>query len=129
MSHGSAQHDESPEERIAALEAELASVRRAHDHKALELERAEHEREQYRKLYALVLFELERLKRQLFGKKSESVDPRQVQLAFAPVLDALSRVEAGDAGAQSDVQSELAKLRAAAEEASSGRDKRKNKGG
>jgi len=58
MSDGSAQQDEDPQERIAALEAELASVRRAHDHKVVELERAEHEREQYRKLYTLVLYEL-----------------------------------------------------------------------
>ena len=117
MSHGSAQHDESPEERIAALEAELASVRRAHDHKAQELERAEHECEQYRKLYTLVLFELERFKRQLFGKKAESVDPKQVQLAFGPVFEALARAEKGADGAQEDVQSELEKLRAAAERA------------
>ena len=131
MSDGSAQRDEDREARIAALEAELASVRlardeqaqalasvrRAHDQQMQARERAEHEREQYRKLYSLVLFELERLKRQLFGKKSEAVDPNQVQLVFAPVLDALSRVEAGDASAQSDVQSELEKLRAAAEHA------------
>lgn len=31
----------------------------------------------------------------VFGKKAESVAPNQVQLAFAPVLDALARVEAG----------------------------------
>lgn len=117
MSDGAAQRDESPEERIAALEAELASVRRAHDHKVLELERAEHEREQYRKLYMLVLFELERLKRQLFGKKAESVDPKQVQLAFAPVFEALARAEQGADGAEEAVQTELDKLRAAAEQA------------
>jgi hypothetical protein len=34
-----------------------------------------------------VLLELERLKRQLFGQKAETVDPAQVQLAFAPVLE------------------------------------------
>lgn len=118
MSDGAAQHDEDLKSRIAVLEAELASVRRAHDQQAQMRERAEHEREEYRKLYSLVLFELERLKRQLFGKKAETVDPNQVQLAFGPVLDALARVEAGEAGAQTDVQDELAKLRAAAEQAS-----------
>jgi transposase len=115
MSDGAAQPNEDPQERIAALEAELASVRRAHDHKVLELERSEHEREQYRKLYTLVLFELERLKRQLFGKKAETVDPNQVQLAFEPVLLALERAQSGDAEARQDVEAELAKLRAAAE--------------
>jgi hypothetical protein len=43
--------------------------------------------------------------------------PNQVQLAFEPVLEALARAETGEAGAQQDVEAELAKLRAAAEEA------------
>jgi transposase len=129
MSDGGAQRDEDPQSRIAALEAELASVRRAHDQQAQALERAEHEREQYRKLYNLVLFELERLKRQLFGKKAETVDPNQVQLVFGPVLDALARVEQGAPDAHADMENELAKLRAAAEraaaeEGSSGKGKR-----
>ena len=63
-------------------------------------DKAEHEREQYRKLYMLVLYELERLKRQLFGKKAETVDPAQVQLVFGPVFDALARAEKGVQGAQ-----------------------------
>jgi len=131
MSDGNAQRDDDREARIAALEAELANVRRAHDEQAQTLEsvrrahdqqlqareRAEHEREQYRKLYSLVLFELERLKRQLFGKKAETVDPNQVQLAFAPVFDALARAEQGAEGAQDDVRAELEKLKAAAEKA------------
>jgi transposase len=122
MSDSSAQQHEDPQSRIAALEAELASLRQACD-------RAEHEREQYRKLYTLVLYELERLKRQLFGKKAESVDPAQVQLAFEPVLEALARAETGDADAQDDVQSELAKLRAAAEEAHNAEANRSKDGG
>jgi transposase len=121
MSDGSAQSDEDPQSRIAALEAELASLRQARD-------RAEHEREQYRKLYTLVLYELERLKRQLFGKKAESVDPAQVQLAFDPVFKALARAEVGDTSAQADIQSELAKLRAAAEEARNAEDRARDKG-
>jgi hypothetical protein len=113
MTDGAAQRENNLVSRIAMLEAELASVRRAHDHQAQARERAEHEREQYRKLYTLVLFELERLKRQLFGKKAESVDPNRVQLVF----DALARAEHGGPDAHNDVQAELAKLRAAAEEA------------
>jgi transposase len=117
MSHGAAQGDDDIKSRIAMLEAELASVRRAHDLQAEMRERAEHEREQYRKLYMLVLYELERLKRQLFGKKAETVDPTQVQLVFGPVFDALARAEQGDQGAQDDVRAELEKLRAAADKA------------
>jgi transposase len=110
MSDGVAQRKDDAQSRIAALEAELAQLREQRD-------RAEHEREQYRKLYMLVLYELERLKRQLFGKKAESVDPAQVQLAFGPVFEALARAESGAAGAQEDVQAELQKLRDAADRA------------
>lgn len=112
MSEGTAQRDRDPEARIAALEVELTQLREARD-------RAEHEREQYRKLYTLVLYELERLKRQLFGKKAESVDPAQVQLVFGPVFDALARAQSGGSAAQDEVQAELAKLREAAEQAQS----------
>jgi len=120
MSGGTAQPVEDPQSRIAALEAELATMRDERD-------RAEHEREQYRKLYTLVLYELERLKRQLFGKKAESVDPAQVQLAFGPVMDALARAQSGDASAQADVQAELQKLRDEAEQAGDGSDRHRGK--
>jgi transposase len=113
MSDGVAQRKDDAQSRIEALEAELAQLREQRD-------RAEHEREQYRKLYTLVLYELERLKRQLFGKKAEAVDPAQVQLAFGPVLEALSRAQSGAAGAQQDVQAELQKLRDAAQRARDG---------
>jgi transposase len=60
--------------RIAELEAKLA--------------RAAHERDEYRKLYELVLFELERVKRHLRAQnKSERVDAEQVQMAFRQVAD------------------------------------------
>jgi transposase len=97
MTDGAPQHDENSGARIAALEAELSALRQERD-------QAEHEREQYRKLYMLVLYELERLKRQLFGKKAETVDPTQVQLVFGPVFDALARAEQGDQDAQDDVR-------------------------
>jgi septal ring factor EnvC (AmiA/AmiB activator) len=113
MSDRVSQRQDDAQSRIAALEAELSQLRAERD-------RAEHEREQYRKLYTLVLYELERLKRQLFGKKAETVDTAQVQLAFGPVLDALARAETGAPDAQEDVQSELQKLREAAERARGG---------
>lgn len=60
--------------RIAELEAKLA--------------RAAHERDEYRKLYELVLLELERVKRHLRAQnKSERVDAEQVQMAFRQVAD------------------------------------------
>jgi transposase len=120
MSDGTGQRGEDPQSRIAALEAELLRTRNERDRAEQARVDAEHEREQYRKLYTLVLYELERLKRQLFGKKAESVDPNQVQLVFGPVFDALARAEAGDASAQADVQDELRKLREAAEQAREG---------
>ena len=58
--------------RIAELEAKLA--------------RTSHERDEYRKLYELVLLELERVKRHLRAQnKSERVDADQVQMAFREV--------------------------------------------
>lgn len=47
------------------------------------------ERDQYRKAYELARLELERVKRQLFGKKGERVDPAQLQLVFAAFQKAL----------------------------------------
>lgn len=96
---------------IASLRERLATVERERDELKLRAERAEHERNEFRKLYLLVTLELERLKRQLFGKKAEAVDPAQVQLAFGPVLDALERARGGGAAELEQVESELAKLR------------------
>jgi len=86
----------------SALEVALAAAMR----KARE--RAEHEQEQYQKLHMLMLFELERLKRQLFGKKAEAVHPKR--LAFDPLFDAFARPQTGDTTAHDHVQSMLAKL-------------------
>lgn len=47
-----------------------------------ERDRTKHERDEYKKLYELVLLELERTRRHLFGKKAETVDLAQTQLAF-----------------------------------------------
>ena len=49
MSDSAAHGEDEMQARIAALEAELASVRRAHDLQTQARERAEHERDQYRK--------------------------------------------------------------------------------
>jgi transposase len=95
----------------AHYEARLAALARERDELRARAERAEHERNEFRKLYNLVLFELERLKRQLFGQKAEAVDPAQVQLVFEPVLAALDRARDGGDGAAEQVASELAKLR------------------
>jgi transposase len=55
-------------DRIRELESQLA--------------RASHERDEYKKLYELVMLELERVKRHLRAQnKSERVDAQQVQLS------------------------------------------------
>ncbi len=60
--------------RIEELEAKLA--------------RAQHERDEYKKLYELVILELARVKRHLRAQNtSEKVDAAQVQLAFAQVAN------------------------------------------
>lgn len=67
--------------RITELEAELAD-------RDARLKRAEHERDQYQKLYELVTLELERVKRHLRAQnQSERVDAAQVQMAFKEVAN------------------------------------------
>lgn len=103
------------EKRLREIEADyqarVADLARERDELKARVERAEHERNEFRKLYLLVSLELERLKRQLFGKKAETVDPAQVQLAFGPVLEALERARGGGLAEANQVESELAKLR------------------
>lgn len=91
---------------VFAKYQELASRLDAMDAR---MTRAEHERDQYKKLYELTSLELERTRRHLFGKKSEAVDPAQTQLAFqqaapatavAPARARNGRSSAGD-GARS----------------------------
>lgn len=109
----------SAEARVREIEAEyearLAALAKERDELRARAERAEHERNEFKKLYLLVTLELERLKRQLFGQKAETVDPAQVQLAFAPVLEALERARRGGAAEASAVESELQRLRERAE--------------
>jgi transposase len=72
--------------RIQELEARLAEFSAALGRERVARERAAHERDEYRKLYELVMLELERVKRHLRAQnKSERVDAQQVQLAFAEV--------------------------------------------
>ncbi len=51
-------------------------------------------RDEYKKLYELVLLELERTRRQLFGKKAEHVDSAQTQLAFEEIAKKLAALDA-----------------------------------
>jgi transposase len=63
------------------------------------------EREDFRKAYELARTELERLRRQLFGKKGERVDAAQVQLVFAALEKVLDAARAkAEAAAGLDAQ-------------------------
>lgn len=57
------------------------------------LEKSEHERNEYRKLYELVHFELERMRRHLFGKKSERVADEQLTLSFLELAEQMKAFE------------------------------------
>ncbi len=57
------------------------------------LEKAEHERNEYKKLYDLVYLELERMRRHLFGKKSERVADEQLTLQFLEIAEKLKALE------------------------------------
>lgn len=105
---------------IEQLQRRLAVVEKERDDLKVE-------RDAYRKLHELVEFELARLKRLLFGQKAEKVSRQQMQLAFGPVLAALSRAENNEAGATGDVDEELAKLRSLAEEAEAKRNAKARK--
>lgn len=72
--------------RVQELEERLVAFSAALGRERAERERATRERDEYRKLYELVMLELERVKRHLRAQnKSEKVDAQQVQLAFAEV--------------------------------------------
>ncbi|MDJ0766651.1 MAG: IS66 family transposase [Myxococcota bacterium] len=72
---------------ISSLEDAIAII----ESQRLALEKAEHERNEYKKLYDLVFLELERMRRHLFGKKSERVADEQLPLSF---LEAAKTLEA-----------------------------------
>lgn len=57
------------------------------------LEKSEHERNEYRKLYELVHLELERVRRHLFGKKSERVVDEQMTLSFLQISEQMKALE------------------------------------
>ena len=71
------------------LQSIVSAVARLDDALGVAVGTLANEREQFRKAYELARTELERLRRQLFGKKGEHVDPAQVQLVFAALAKAL----------------------------------------
>lgn len=64
---------------FAELEKRFVAMERRLNEQDKKLERALHERDEYRKLYELTHIELERTRRHLFGQKAERVDPAQMQ--------------------------------------------------
>ncbi len=61
------------------------------------LDKAIHERDEYRKLYELVHMELDRLRRHVFGKRSERVASEQLPLEFLKIAESLKAFESEDA--------------------------------
>ena len=57
------------------------------------------QRDSYKKAYELAMLELERLRRNLFGKKAEKVDPAQIALVFEPIRRMLEEEAAKAAAA------------------------------
>jgi transposase len=78
-----------PKEAQSLIQSLQASVEKVKG----ERDKAEHERNQYRKLYDLVVLELERLRRQIFGKKSERVANEQLVLQFMQIAETLKTLE------------------------------------
>jgi len=67
---------------MAAIREQLAAVMAERNELAQERDRYKRDIEEYKKLYELVLLELERTRRHLFGQKAERVDSNQVQMVF-----------------------------------------------
>ena len=78
-----------------------------------------HEREQLVQKVGALSRELEQLRRQLYGRKSEKVNDAQLQLSLLPVLEALGRLQAGDVHAAADAEQAMADLRSQLEPESS----------
>lgn len=71
------------EERFAALEAEVESMRSVQGLETERLIKLERERDEYKKLYELLREENERLKRGLLGQKAERLPKNDAQLSLA----------------------------------------------
>jgi transposase len=107
-----AQHDKELAgdlEAVEAKEAELEAMQAKAVELQKQLERAAHEREEYRKLYELTTMELERLRRHLFGRKSERVSKEQLSFdELTALLGTLGKNapteenEAGEADTEED---------------------------
>lgn len=99
---------EQAQDRITELQTQVRTVERALEelraqHAKLERNLGDitHERDEYRKLYELVSIECERMRRHLFGRKAEQVDPAQMQLALAlisPIVNGAGPAAQGPAG-------------------------------
>ena len=99
MESGAAPRFEPIAKRVATMDPRLgAQVRKAFDE-------LQHERDQLQKAYEMARLELERLKRSLFGKKGERVDPAQLQLVFGAMAKLLdeARARAQDTAGQDAV--------------------------
>jgi len=95
----------------AELQAALDAMRAQLDKATKQRDTAIEERNAYAKLYELVQYELARLKRQLFGQRAETVNAAQMQLVFAPVLEALERARTGGEDDAKKTLDELEKLK------------------
>jgi transposase len=74
---------------FAELEKRFVAMERRLTEQDKKLERALHERDEYRKLYELTHIELERTRRHIFGQKAERVNPGQMQLALDAVVQSI----------------------------------------
>jgi transposase len=94
---------------LKQLSAEAERAAQERDRVSQERERASHERDEYKKLYELVSLELERTRRHLFGKKAETVDPSQTQLAFLLATASEKLAQSRDGGSRDKTGAERGK--------------------
>jgi len=79
-----------------ATDGDVTALRATIESLADSMVRAQMERDNYKKMYELALFELERYRRGLFGKKAESVPLEQLRLAFERLIPPIGNADVDD---------------------------------
>ena len=81
---------------LQAIHEKLDRLSSQNENLIKRLDKAVHERDEYRKLYELVHMELDRLRRHVFGKRSERVAKEQLPLEFLQIAESLKAFESED---------------------------------
>lgn len=91
---------------------EISELQRRHDELVVERDALREQLSHLMRRYDGLAHEYEKLKKQLLGPKRDSLRAQEAQLSLLGVLDALGRLQDGDASAADDAEDALAEARA-----------------